>query len=143
MPISRLPRLEQSEPSSPAGPGAGSGTGPVRVLVVDDDEPQCELACAWLEAMGHATNQANSPAEALKLLSTASFDVLFSDVAMPGGMDGIALANRARAQFPGLRCVLASSFVAHLLVDADLPGAVLQKPYSKVDLAAAIAAATI
>ncbi|MEI6723944.1 MAG: hybrid sensor histidine kinase/response regulator, partial [Betaproteobacteria bacterium] len=56
-------------------------------------------------------------------------------VVMPGGMDGIALAREARSRQPGLRILLASGYAQALLGADDLPGALLNKPYRKSDLA--------
>jgi CheY-like chemotaxis protein len=88
------------------------------VLVVDDEPALCELACTWLEGMGYATTGVHSPLEALTQLSGQRFDALFTDVVMPGPMDGITLAREAlRRQ----------------------PGPLLNKPYRKKELAALFA----
>ena len=106
-----------------------------RVLVVDDEVGLSELACVWLGSLGYEAEGVNSPAHALDKLKAGTYDVLFTDVVMPGGMDGIALARAARALQPGLRILLASGYAQALLGADDLPGGLLNKPYRKGDLA--------
>lgn len=113
----------------------------VRVLVVEDDKDQCVLACLWLDALGYAFVSTASPHEALRLLGEQRFDLLFTDIAMPGTLDGVALANKVKTQFPSVRLLLTSSYSDRLLVDFDLPAPLLQKPYGKDDLATAISKA--
>lgn len=112
-----------------------------RVLVVDDDESQWQLACLWLKSLGYVAVGVSSPSEAIQRLARESFDLLLSDIAMPGSMDGIALVKFAATKYPGLHLLLASSYSAHLLVDSDLPANLLNKPYKKEDLAKAVALA--
>ncbi len=105
----------------------------LRVLVVDDEAGLCELACTWLSAMGHAPVGVLSPAEALAKLPEG-FDLLFTDVVMPGSMDGVALAR-----CPGIRVLLASGYARSLLDGSlTLPGPLLDKPYRKANLEAAL-----
>jgi CheY-like chemotaxis protein len=113
----------------------------VRVLIVEDDKDQTALTTLWLEGLGYATATTTSPHEALRLLAEERFDILFSDVAMPGSMDGVALANKVKSQFPKVRLLLTSSYSDRLLVDFDLPAPLLRKPYGKDDLAKAMALA--
>lgn len=80
---------------------------------------------------------AHSPAQALQRLATEQFDVLFTDIIMPGGIDGRALAVKALELQPGLRVLFASGYVQGLHGEGDLPGPLLSKPYRKQDLAAA------
>lgn len=109
-----------------------------RVLVVEDEPGLCELACIWVEALGFDAVGAEAPAEALKVLSAGRFDVLFTDLTMPGPMDGVALAHEACRRQPGL-CVVLTSGDLHALLDRpDVPWQVLVKPYTRKDLAQAI-----
>lgn len=64
--------------------------------------------------------------------------MLFTDVMMPGPVDGVALAQEARRRQPGLRVVLTSGDLQGVLDRPDLPGEVLVKPYTRKDLAQAI-----
>ena len=111
-----------------------------RVLVVDDEEGLCELACMWLESMDYEVVGVDTPALALELLGSVHFDVLFSDVVMPGDMDGVALAGEATRRRPQLRVLLTSGYVQEPGSLIGTHGAVLGKPYRKDDLARAILA---
>jgi CheY-like chemotaxis protein len=111
-----------------------------RVLVVDDEEGLCELACMWLESLDYEVVGVDTPALALELLGAGHFDVLFSDVVMPGDMDGVALASEATRRWPKLRVLMTSGYVQEPGGVIGTPGAVLGKPYRRDDLAQAIQA---
>ena len=121
-------------PPPQSGPGA-------RVLVVDDDESLWRLACRWLQSLGYAPVGVSSPTEAIQRLAAEPFDLLLSDIAMPGSMDGVALAKFAKGRYPKMRLLLASAYASQMLVDSDLPANLLGKPYQKEDLAEAVALA--
>jgi CheY-like chemotaxis protein len=83
--------------------------------------------------------------EALEVLGRAEgrVDLLFTDIAMPGGMDGLVLAERARALRPGLRVLFATGYSDDLVVrETPTPGGavVLGKPYRRIDLAGRVRA---
>ncbi len=108
------------------------------VLVVDDEEGLCRIARKWLEAMGFAVQTSTSAEEALVLMREQPFDVLFSDIVMPGDLDGPALAKKAKEISPGLQVVLTTGFSPEALDDLD--GAkVLRKPYARSDVQAEFA----
>jgi CheY-like chemotaxis protein len=109
------------------------------VLVVDDEPALCDLACSWLESLGYAPIGVHSPQEALALLSEQRFSTLFTDVVMPGPMDGITLAREALRRQPGIRVVLTSGYAQRLIDEPDPPGQLLNKPYRKKELAALFA----
>jgi len=117
---------------APAPLGANQGQ---RVLVVDDEQALCELACDWLESLGYQPTGVHSPATALERLAAEPFDILFTDIVMPGGMDGLALAREAQARHPHLRVVLTSGYAQGLTDNASLPGPLVNKPYRKNQLA--------
>lgn len=119
---------------------AAAGRGRQAVLVVDDDPTQCELARLWLESLGNAVATAHSAEAALEQLATRRFDILFSDVVMPGGMDGVALAREAMRRQPGLRALLATAHPNGAPGSGELPFQILAKPYRKNELARAIIA---
>ena len=111
---------------------------PKRILVVDDEPGLCALACDWIQALGHDAVGVQTPQEALERLGAARFDLLFTDIVMPGDMDGLALASAAKARQPDLRVLLASGYARALLEARDLPGPLLSKPYRKKDVAQAL-----
>jgi CheY-like chemotaxis protein len=82
-----------------------------------------------------------SPQDALARLDKERFDLLFTDVVMPGDMDGLALAAEARSRQPELRVLLASGYARVLLENRSLPGPLLSKPYRKKEVAQAVDAA--
>jgi len=128
-----------SEPAGPSKTTRVTTTPARRVLVVDDEPALCELACDWLESLGLEPTAAHSIAQALQHLATQPFDILFTDIVMPGGMDGLALARQAKAQQPHLRIVLASGYAQSLLDTPDLPGPLITHPYRKKHLHKAVA----
>jgi signal transduction histidine kinase/DNA-binding response OmpR family regulator len=105
-------------------------------LVVDDDRDTRELVCELLEALGMRAQGADGAEAALRLLKLSRFDVLFTDLNMPG-MSGEALAERAGAIAPGLRVIL-SSGEGHVPIDPSI--ILLPKPYDLTQLQAIIAA---
>lgn len=72
-----------------------------RLLIVDDDPNQLAALCSVLEVEGYATTGFRAPAAALERLASQSFDLLLTDLSMPG-MDGIAFLHAARAHHPQL-----------------------------------------
>lgn len=115
------------------------------ILVVDDDRDVREVAVAVLEAVGYRVIEAASGDEAHRLLQShpdMQIDVLFTDVVMPGRLDGIDLANAARALRPRLRVLYATGFANLVRPDreAHLQGPVLRKPYRPAELRGAILA---
>jgi CheY-like chemotaxis protein len=112
-----------------------------RVLVVDDEPGLCTLACDWIRALGYDVDGVQSPQDALARLDKERFDLLFTDVVMPGDMDGLALAAEARSRQPELRVLLASGYARVLLENRSLPGPLLSKPYRKKEVAQAVDAA--
>jgi CheY-like chemotaxis protein len=113
------------------------------ILVVEDDRDVRELAIAVLETAGYRVLEAASGDEAHRLLLAhpdLRIDLLFTDIVMPGGLDGIDLANAACALRPGLKVLYATGF-ANLIREHredDLHGSVLAKPYRPAELQRAI-----
>ena len=110
-----------------------------RVLVVDDEEGLCELGCAWMQALGLTAVGAGNADEALEILATQSFDVLFTDIVMPGSMNGVELAKRVKERYPQVRVILTSGNAGVLSAQGvELPGLLVEKPYRKPELANAL-----
>jgi len=126
----------------PAPPAEGRRGGHERVLLVEDDEGVRVLAEAFLEALGYRVVAASTAARALELLDgDSAFDLLFSDVVLPGGLSGPQLAQIALQRAPTLRALLASGYPRDALagLDGELADVVLlSKPYSRDDLARAV-----
>src|SRR3954463_143296 len=104
------------------------------ILVVEDDRDVREVALTVLEGAGYQVVEAASGDDAYRMLlgdPEMTIDLLFTDVVMPGRLDGIDLANAARALRPRLRVLYATGFANLVRAnrDADLQGPVLRKPY--------------
>ena len=119
--------------------GAPISGGTEKVLIVEDQDEVREVGVALLEDLGYAVVEASSPAEGLRLLEAdRSIDVLFTDIVMPGRMDGTKLALAARALRPGLPVVFTTGYAeAAVLDEGDVKSAknLVTKPYRRDDLA--------
>jgi CheY-like chemotaxis protein len=83
----------------------------VRMLVVEDDPTLRELVAAQLQRLGYQVVTAGSGHEAIPVLQTITLiDLLFTDIAMPGGMSGIMLSRMAGLQRPNLPVLFTSGF---------------------------------
>ena len=78
------------------------------VLVVDDEPPVREFLTRWLEGWGYAVRQAGSAAEALEVMFAEPASIMVCDIKMPGGHDGLWLAERVRAQWPHTAIIMAT-----------------------------------
>lgn len=110
----------------------GHGT---RVLVVEDNADVGSIAKQALSELGYVTYLTTSAHDALNELKVGSnrFDVVFSDVVMPG-MSGIDLAQEIRTLYPRLPVVLTSGY-SHVLAQSGTDGfELLHKPYSVDEL---------
>ena len=112
------------------------------LLVVEDDPEVLEIVLAMLRGLGYSVLIARDGPGALDMLrGPEHIDLLFSDVVMPGGINGAELARRARALRPDLPVLLTSAYTAralseeHGIVD-EFP--LLPKPYRVTELARAL-----
>ena len=114
---------------------AGAG---LRILVVEDNIDSQYLVCEMLKAFGHEADGVAHPDDALGLLGRQRYDVLFSDVSLPG-MSGVELATRAIKDDPSMRVIFASGYGDTLLRHLEFPYQSLQKPYEIDQLQDALA----
>ena len=110
------------------------------ILLVDDDEDILEVGIAALRAAGFEPLPAISADVALVLLEEGlNFELLITDVVMPGTLDGFALARRARDLRPGLRIIYTTGYAGAASIRS--PGApfgeTLVKPWRIDDLVGA------
>ena len=109
------------------------------VLLVEDDAEVLGMAVESLEELRYNVIVAHDAREALEHLHTTQrVDILFSDVMMPGGMNGTQLAAEARMIRPGLKVLLTSGYVAspedsQTIARGEI--AMLNKPYRRDELA--------
>lgn len=109
------------------------------VMVVEDDPFVRSYAVTRLESLGYQVIAAVDGADALqKLRADVHVDILFTDIVMPGGINGWDLADLARGLRPGLPVLLTSGYALETLAKHGRLRAgavVLTKPYRKADLA--------
>jgi len=123
-----------------AGVGEGAGHGGERVLLVEDDELVCQHVEILLRGLGYEVVTAHNGPDALAILEAGeAVDLLFTDVIMPGGMNGRQLAAAALRLRPHLPVLYSSGYPDDALgQDGRLEAgvALLPKPYRRADLAA-------
>jgi PAS domain S-box-containing protein len=108
-----------------------------RVLVVDDNADVREMSAAFLGSLGYDTIEAESGEAALALLESTTVDLVFSDVIMPGGMNGLQLIDAVRRTYPGVATLAATGYSENALErPASAPDLqILPKPFKLNDLA--------
>ena len=114
----------------------------VRVLLVEDDAAVREIAGGLLRDLGcQVTTAENGPSALEALREGVAFDLLMSDVVMPGGVSGVDLARVVSAERPDMAVLLTTGYAGDRLdaAPADLPWPVLRKPF-QIDQLADIAA---
>ncbi len=125
----------RAAPAQPPREGAGR-----RVLVVEDDDPVASMVGEILTSHGYDCVRAATAREALGTLDKTRFDLVFSDIVMPGGMSGVDLARELRQRRPDLPVLLTTGFSGKARFE---PGEfdVLYKPWRPDELLHAIDAA--
>jgi signal transduction histidine kinase len=131
---------------SPGAAVAGAGAAltpdvkPARILVVEDNEEVGAFAETLLSELGHKVMRASSGEQALELARRHRFDVVFSDVVMPG-MGGLRLAEVLAAEQPTLPVILATGYSQEIAESGSGDRPVILKPYRLATLSEALAAA--
>jgi CheY-like chemotaxis protein len=110
-----------------------------RILVVEDQEAVRAVACGFLEDFGYDVIEAEDGFQALaRLQENPDVDLMFSDVVMPGGMNGFDLAQAASGMRPKLKIVHTSGYPKGAMVHQDEPrfreGFIIMKPYRREEL---------
>ena len=109
------------------------------ILIVDDEPGLLELAAESLQNLGYRIITAGSGEQAMKCLQNNSdIDLLFSDVVMPGSLNGYQLAEQATAFQPGLKVLLTSGFTSKAVISngqAKFKVHLLNKPYTQAEMA--------
>ena len=108
---------------------------PAEILVVDDDPDILELATAFLREAGHTVTSAPSGDAALLWLQKGAFDLLVTDIVLPGVLDGFALARKACELQPKIRILYVTGYagVARIRSVGAPAGEMLQKPWRCAD----------
>ena len=136
-----LPR--STNEAANAGKGAAASVGPVQgtVLVVEDSRDVAEVTSSLLEQLGYRVVRAENAAEALRHLQQGiGVDLLFSDIVMPGAINGLGLAQICQERFPDIPVLLTSGF-SDAAEAADGRFDILRKPFELSALEHAIDAA--
>ena len=108
--------------------------------MVEDEPLLRELSVFVLEDAGYEVREAATADEALTIMNSGSaVSVMFTDVNMPGSMDGLELARRCHRRWPGLKLIVTSG--AGRVRPADVPGdgRFLAKPYALSELSRTVA----
>jgi signal transduction histidine kinase/CheY-like chemotaxis protein len=133
--------VEPHTHGAPIEPRRGAPRG--SVLVVEDDDEVAALVTEMLQYLGYEVTRAASAAAALGALANGrSVDLVFSDIMMPGGMNGVELAREIHRRRQDLPVLLTSGYAEAARESAAEEGVrVLPKPYRLEELAAALATA--
>jgi len=116
---------------------------PLHTVLVVEDEVLTRLVIAdYLRECGYRVYEAVNASEAIAMLEApkAAIDIVFSDMQMPGGMDGFALSRWIRANKPDVQVILTSGVERSANIAATLceAGPLLEKPYPPQDVVARI-----
>lgn len=112
--------------------------GTERILVVEDEKAVRAIVGEQLGSLGYDVRLAKDADQALELLAAHRFDLVLTDVVMPGRLNGRALAEEIKQVWPDTRIVFMSGYSENaLLRDGRLESGVmlLAKPHVKADLA--------
>jgi CheY-like chemotaxis protein len=113
--------------------------GTEKVLVVEDDDLVRAHAIQQLESLGYEVLAVENGPKAIEILrQTADFDLVFTDIIMPGGMNGRQLVEAAVALRPSLKVLYTSGYIEDTVIHhghLDLGTHLLNKPYRLRDLA--------
>jgi PAS domain S-box-containing protein len=113
----------QAPPTQPSVSGQGT------VLVVEDNAEVAEITASLVEQLGYQATRAENATEALNRLQRGDkVDLVLSDVVMPGGMNGIALAQEIGNHYPHIPVVLTSGY-SDVVHTAQSRYAILRKPF--------------
>lgn len=108
------------------------------VLVVEDNDRLRRVVMLQVKNLGYNPIESNGPDAALVLLQKHKVDILFTDIVMPGQMDGLGLAKHALQLWPDVRVLLTSGFPGGVKLDDELENNTVQllsKPYRTDELA--------
>ena len=134
-----LPRAKSAATAAAARGQASTRRAKGAVLLVEDDENVAKVALKILEMIGYRAEHARDGGTALALLlGGQKFDVVFSDILMPGGMSGLDLARKIRQHFPRMPVLLSTGY-ARAAGEVHREGfSIIAKPYRADSLAAAL-----
>jgi CheY-like chemotaxis protein len=134
-----LPRATQKPDAKvEAKQAAAVPGGSERILVVEDNEDLLEATSEMLITFGYQVSCARNGAEAIEMFGNGEeFDLLFSDVVMPNGMNGVELGRAARQRNKNIKVLLTSGYAGDVMERLRAVGEfpILDKPFRLADLA--------
>jgi PAS domain S-box-containing protein len=135
-----LPRsrgTEAQERGEPMASDEPAPSGSEAILLVEDNAEVKAVAGMLLQQLGYHVDAVDNAADALNLLAEGkNVDLVFSDVVMPGDMDGLALARRIRTDYPHIPVLLTTGYARAAGQAKGFP--ILRKPYRLANLSRAI-----
>ena len=132
LPVSDEPLKVEVAPTAAIETKAGKA-----ILLVEDDDNVADTVYAMLTDLGHRATRARSVDEALQLLkSRAQFELVFSDIVMPGGRNGMDLAQELARTRPEMPVLLTTGYSGRSERESEFK--VLRKPYDIRDLQSAL-----
>jgi PAS domain S-box-containing protein len=136
----KLARGRRLEPGAAAAMPAfapGSAARALRILVVEDNLDSQQMVCELIGMLGHHVSGVCDGEQAWALLEAERFDILFTDISLPG-MSGIDLARRMLAAGQPTRIIFSTGYGKEALSQLEFPAGVLRKPYDLAELQAAL-----
>jgi CheY-like chemotaxis protein len=139
-----FPALHWAEPTAAVEAADSPVKIGCRVLLVEDNLPLAEVTQQLLETLGCTVRRAASADQAIACLEgDGPVDVVLSDIAMPGSLDGIALGSWIRANRPAIGVVLMTGYAERLDRAVELGLRVIPKPCTPDAMSAALRAAIV
>ncbi len=136
--------VAEGRPAAKTANGGGKAVAGGTVLVVEDDAEVRDITAKTLKALGCKVVEAENARSALRALENRDdIELVFTDVVMPGGMDGIGLAEEVERLHPAIKVLLTSGYpTSDFDADDTLEDRfqLLRKPYNTLELAAAVKA---
>jgi CheY-like chemotaxis protein len=116
-----------------------ASTSRARILVIDDQELVRNTLAALLSDQGHEVTEASCAEEAILLAERQAFDLVFTDLAMPG-TDGVAAAGHLKSRHPSMKIVLMSGYGSERAFEqaggnSAIIDAVISKPFRLAEIA--------
>ncbi|WP_065310431.1 PAS domain S-box protein [Janthinobacterium psychrotolerans] len=109
----------------------------LKILVVEDNLDSQLMVCELVGMLGHTVSGVSDGEAAWELLNEQHFDILFTDVSLPG-MSGIALARMVLRDKPGMRIIFSTGYGKESMDELGFSASVLRKPYDLLELQAAL-----
>jgi two-component system NtrC family sensor kinase len=128
---------ERGEPRAQDQEFSGNGRG--NVLVVEDNEEVAAISSSYFEQMGYQADHVSTGAQALdKLQTNCSYNLIFSDILMPGGVGGLELARIIREHHPDVLVLLTTGYSQSAQEAVREGFSIVQKPYDLRELSTAV-----